>query len=99
MLPGDREKCRILEAAYFKLPIQTSKSRLVIKPARIVESFLYSHPSWEFCISSVVFDYKDRDMRMNMGNYGMREPDSESELQNRTLACVHTLRLTCGFGK
>lgn len=28
-------------------------------------------------------------MRMNMGNYGMREPDSESELQNRMLACAH----------
>lgn len=36
---------------------------------------------------------------MNKGNYGMREPDSESELPNRMLACMHTQKLTCGFSK
>lgn len=47
----------------------------------------------------VVFDYKDLEMRMTVGNYGVREPGLESGPQNRTLACVHMLRHTCGFSK
>lgn len=56
-------------------------------------------PLGGFRFSSVVFDYKDRAMRMTMGDYGMRKPGLESGLQNRTLACVHMRRHTCGFGQ
>lgn len=100
LLPGDREKCRILEATYFKWPVQTSKSRLMIQAAKDCGKLPLLTPHLGVSASVVVvFDYKDLEMRMTMGNYGVREPGLESGLQNRTLACVHMLRRTCGFSK